>query len=226
MTYLPILKSYNQPQSKLPPMQPADTTCLEMTNLTDQHRTTHDTWERKVGKSGKPPLLQLAKCSLALGVVLLVSLAGLCLHIFSPAGNSHSDLFNVIVVGGRGQDNSSLLSLELLDIGRCPGGSSSEVVIPSLPRELPDLTVSYLTDSPAIQVCGGAVESSTCLTLSNRSSVWERSVRHASPPPPPLSSLQPVSHRHGAALLHLSDLWLLVGGRRSVTYSTVQYSTV
>ena len=216
MTFLPFVNSYSQPQLKQQDMDPAASS-LEMTRLTESQTAQPKVFQRKM-KSSSFSLLHLASCLLVVSLVVGLSLAGLCLYIFSRSEDSPSDLFNVIVVGGRGEDNSSLLSVELIDLGGCSHDSSSVVVVPSLPEALTDLSVSYLNESLAVEVCGGDGGGHlTCFTLTNSSSLWERSVRSGSPvtaEPLPAASPPAVGHRHGAAILHLSHSWLAVGGRR------------
>ena len=211
MTYLPFTSKHDRPHLKHKTMQPH---CLEMTNLTEIHTLKHDIFLRRVGKSSKPAcLLYLARCLLVLGVVVMVSLAGLGLHIFSSSEDPSADLFNVMVVGGRTEDNSSLLSVEILNMGGCPQDSSL-LLVPDLPEALSDLSVIFLTESNKVEVCGeDGGEHWTCFSLSNSSSQWERSAR---PVRGDLSSssLPPVSERHGASFTQLGGRWLLVGGRR------------
>merc|ERR1712168_509404 len=143
---------------------------------------------------------------MVVSLVVIVCLAGLGLHLFSPSGDSSSDLYNVIVVGGRAEDNSSLLSVEVLNIGEC-NQDTNLLVVPSLPEPLTDLSVSYLTESSKVEVCGHEAHGDlTCFSLNNSSTVWERSVLERSARPlrseeVPSPSLSPVSDRQGAAVI-------------------------
>ena len=225
MTYLPFLSSLKQPQCKDQTIMEPDRSVrrLEMASLTGS--LTAEKRTRKVLRSSQPPLLYIAGCLLVTSLVLVLSLAVLALHIFSPAASSSSqdsDLFNVLLVGGRGEDNSSLVSVELLNIGGCPAQTSSDLLIPSLPLPLSSLTVSPLSHANSITVCGADSQDDwRCFTLTNSSSTWQ-----TSPVEPYTGSgkeyteggeggeaLQ-LSHRHGASLLTLPDRLLLLGGRR------------
>jgi len=223
MTYLPFLNSLtqSQPQSKEKTMREAasSVTRLELTNLTDDRRTKTDLFPRRSASSPQPSLLHIAACLLVLGLAVILSLAVLAVF-FSPAEVSQdSDLFNVLLAGGRGKDNSSLLTVELLNIGGCPAEPRADLLIPSLPLPLSHLTVSYLNATNTIALCGADTQADwRCFTLRNYSTTWEISLQ-------PLlsdggeegeggdSEVMELSHRHGASLLTLSDRFLLIGGR-------------
>ena len=223
MTYLPFLTSLRQsqqPQCKeLSMMEPdSSATRLEMASLRDERRS------REVGRSCQPSLLYLAGCLLVVGLLLVLSLVLLPLLIFSPPEASQdSDLFNVLLVGGRGEDNSSLVTVELLNIGRCPAESSTDLLLPSLPLPLSPLTVSHLSATNSIAVCGeDSQEDWRCFTLRTSSTTWESSPVTEGGEEHSVSyseegddgeALQ-LSHRHGASLLTLTDRLLLLGGRR------------
>ena len=217
MTYLPFTNRHDRPHVKHKTMQPH---CLEMTNLTESHTPKLEMFPRRVGKSWKPGcLLYLARSLLVLGVVVMVSLAGLGLHMFFSPEDHSADLFNVMVVGGRAEDNSSLLSVEILNMGGCPQDSSL-LLVPDLPEALSDLWVTFLAESNKVEVCGeDGGDHWSCFSLSNSSSQWERS---AGPVRGGLSSSShpPVSERHGASFTQLGGRWLLVGGRRSVLHTS------
>ena len=217
MTYLPFLSSLNQAQAQAQCkdntlMEDRSVTRLEMTRLTGENST------RPVSRSSQPSLLHIAGCLLVLGLVVILSLAVLAVTIFSPAAvRQHSDLFNVLLAGGRGEDNSSLLTVELLNIGGCPADTTTDLLIPSLPLPLSHLAVSYLNASNTIAVCGTDSQADwRCFTLRNTSTTWETSLHSL------LhdrgdggdSDARDLSHRHGASVLRLTDRLLLVGGRR------------
>ena len=222
MTYLPFLTSLPQPQPQ-PHCEDnrrmeADrrVTRLEMTRLTEETR-------RKVVRSSQPSLLHIAGCLLVLGLAVILSLSVLAVYIFSPVPavlSQDSDLFNVLLVGGRGQDNSSLLTVELLNFGGCPGWARTDLLVPSLPLPLSQLAVSHLTATNSIAVCGADTEAAwRCFTLRNSSTTWETSLesllaRDDDEEEQEEGEARDLSQRHGASVLTLSDRLLLVGGRR------------
>lgn len=231
MTYLPFLSSLKRPQCKDNTMTEADRsdTRLEMASLTEEPgRSRPEVLARKVlrsPQSPQPSLLHIAGCLLVVGLALILSLVVLAVLMFSPAAereereeSQHSDLFNVLLVGGRGRGNSSLVSVELVNIGACPAESSTDLLLPRLPLPLSPLTVSHLTASNSISVCGADRRADwRCFTLRNNSNTW-----HSGDFSPGAEggeggdredSLQ-LSQRHGAGLLTLPDRWLLFGGRR------------
>ena len=234
MTYLPFLSSLKRPQCKDNTMTEADRsdTRLEMASLTEEPgRSRPEVLARKVlrsPQSPQPSLLHIAGCLLVVGLALILSLVVLAVLMFSPAAereereeSQHSDLFNVLLVGGRGRDNSSLVSLELVNIGACPAESSTDLLLPRLPLPLSPLTVSHLTASNSISVCGADRRADwRCFTLRNNSNTWHSGDSRDSSPGAGggeggdrEDSLQ-LSQRHGAGLLTLPDRWLLFGGRR------------
>ena len=228
MTYLPFLSSLKRPQCKDNTMTEADRsdTRLEMASLTEEPgRSRPEVLARKVlrsPQSPQPSLLHIAGCLLVVGLALILSLVVLAVLMFSPAAereeSQHSDLFNVLLVGGRGRGNSSLVSLELVNIGACPAESSTDLLLPRLPLPLSPLIVSHLIASNSISVCGADRRADwRCFTLRNNSNTW-----HSGDFSPGAEggeggdredSLQ-LSQRHGAGLLTLPDRWLLFGGRR------------
>ena len=223
MTYLPFLNSLNQPQPqcKDKTMREAESSVtrleVELTNLTDERRTKTQLFPRRSARSPQPSLLHIAGCLLVLGLAVILSLTVLAVIFSSAELSQDSDLFNVLLAGGRGKDNSSLLTVELLNIGGCPAEPRTDLLIPDLPLPLSQLTVSYLNASNTIALCGADTEADwRCFTLRNYSTTWEISLH-------PLlgegaeggdSDVMEVSHRHGASLLTLSDRFLLIGGRR------------
>ena len=237
MTYLPFLSSLKRPQCKDNTMTEADRsdTRLEMASLTEEPgRSRPEVLARKVlrsPQSPQPSLLHIAGCLLVVGLALILSLVVLAVLMFSPAAereereeSQHSDLFNVLLVGGRGRDNSSLVSVELVNIGACPAESSTDLLLPRLPLPLSPLTVSHLTASNSISVCGADRRADwRCFTLRNNSNTWHSGDSRDSSPGAGgggggeggdrEDSLQ-LSQRHGAGLLTLPDRWLLFGGRR------------
>ena len=228
MTYLPFLQA--QAQCKDNTLMEADrsVTRLEMTRLTDEstestersnsnRRSRTDLFPRAVSRSSQPSLLQIAGCLLVLGLAVILSLAVLAVYIFSQADLSQdSDLFNVLLVGGRGEDNSSLLTVELLNIGGCPADTRTDLLIPSLPLSLSHLTVSYLNASNTIAVCGTDSQADwRCFTLRNTSTTWETSLHSVDDEGDGGDGdAGDLSQRHGASVLRLTDRLLLVGGRR------------
>jgi len=125
--------------------------------------------------------------------------------------------YNVLLVGGQRSDGSPDLSLEVVNIGLCPQGSSN-ISFPNIPFLGSSLRPwsTFQNDLSAVQVCD-EIDESLCWSFSNVSRDWHRAQineRFMSHLDGDLDEEKaPCSNRHGFATLSISNILYLLGGK-------------
>jgi len=125
--------------------------------------------------------------------------------------------YNVLLLGGQRSDGSPDLSLEVVNIGLCPQGSSN-ISFPNIPFLGSSLRPwsTYQNDLSAVQVCD-EIDESLCWSYSNVSRDWhraqinERFMTHLDGDIDEENA--PCSNRHGFATLSISNILYLLGGK-------------
>lgn len=149
----------------------------------------------------------------SLVIVGIIFLAFCLPHLLA----SKPPAYNILLVGGQRSNGSSDLSLEVVNIGLCPQGSSN-ISFPNIPFLGSSLRPwsTFQNDLSAVQVCD-EIDESLCWSFSNVSRDWyraqinERFMSHLDEDIDEENA--PCSNRHGFATLSISNILYLLGGK-------------